>query len=878
MARGSQATRPAQPRGRQAPGEGGGARGGALAQHLRSSAPSRYLFARPSLSAGLLLALLVLAYLWPALAGGKLLSPISVLYSFAPWERLAPADVTSYANGLLQDVPTADYPWRFLIRAMLHAGTFPSWNPYALGGIPLWSNPQTGLFSLFSLPLWILPLNYAIGVGAALKLWAAGFGTFLLVRQLRLGFLPGLLAGVCFSFSAIFIVWLTHETLPAVAALLPWMLWLVERIYQAQARPGRLGSLLGLAVATAIGLGGGHPGMQVHVMAAAGMYALLRAAFLPRTTARGERLRPLGLAFGGLALGALLMSFMLVPEALSSQGTLGTVARSHGQGTLPGTQMPLTVIRTVLFPDWWGRPSSFEAGGPVTQLAPGVLVGVNYNERTLYAGAVGLLLALVGVVAPDRWRSKGPFAVLAVLGLAIPLHLPGLYQLVTHLPVFDQVQNQRLHFVWAMAVAALAAFGLQALLERPAGDRRRFAVGFGVVGLGVVVLAVAAVSGGVTALGHTLTHFVTGRDFRTQSVLQLTSAAWYLALAVGVAAALLAARRWPQRRTWIATGIVLLAALDMLHFAVGYQPMGPASKAIPPQTGAIRFLERHRADGRIVGIGGALPNDWTLTYGLRDIRGYDPPQPSVRYFRLWKLAEAEQFDWTSFAMESLSPAAMQVASVLGARYVVAGPGVEVPTQEGSRSLLPSLRVVYDGSDARVFSNARAVPRALVPAAVRVVPDEAAARALLAESSFDPRTEAVVERGAQGAGALSAVAGAGSGGSSGTVAASDRSNARVVLHANLSRPGLVVLNDSWAPGWSVRVDGRAARPVRVNDVMRGVAVPAGAHQVEWRYRVPGLRAGVALTAIALVALCGGLVLLMRGRRRRRAVGAVGGVGR
>ena len=41
---------------------------------------------------------------------------------------------------------------------------------------------------------------------------------------------------------------------------------------------------------------------------------------------------------------------------------------------------------------------------------------------------------------------------LAALGLAIPLHFPGLYQLVTHLPLFDQVQNQRLHFVWALGM------------------------------------------------------------------------------------------------------------------------------------------------------------------------------------------------------------------------------------------------------------------------------------------------------------------------------------------------------------------------------------------------------------------------------------------
>ena len=879
MARGSQASRPVRPREQPAARKERAARAGAAVQRLRASAPGRYLVAHPSVAAALLFGLLVLVYLWPALLRGELLSPISSLYGVTPWLRLAPKDIADYSNGLLTDVPTADYPWRFLIRQMLHEGTFPSWNPYVYGGIPLYSNPQTGLFSPFSLPLWILPLNYGIGVGAALKLWASGFGSYLLVRQLRLGFLPGLLAGVCFAFSAINIVWLTHETLPAVAALLPWMLWLVERIYQG----GRLGSVVGLAAATAIGLGGGHPGMQVHLMVAVGFYALLRALFLSREEAPslGDRLRPLGTAVGGLVLGALLMSFMLIPEALSTHGTIGTTARSHGQGTLPGTQMPLTVIRTVLFPDWWGRPSMFEGGnGPITELAPNVFVGVNYNERTLYAGAVGLLLALVGAAAGGRWRSKGSFLVLAVLGLAIPLHMPGLYQLVTHLPALELVQNQRLHFVWAMGMSVLAAFGLQALLERPAGERRRLAVVAGALVLGAVMVVVAGASG--RTILRTAEHFVTGRDFRSFAVVSLTSVVWYLLFAVGVGVAFLAAWKWPERRVWIGAGLVLLAVADMLHFAGNYQPIAPASKSIPPKTAAIRFLERHRDDGRIVGMGVALANDWALTYGLRDIRGYDPPQPSARFFRLWKLAEPDQLDWTSFSLESLSPTGLQIASVLGARYVVAPEGVQLAS--GGGAPVRALSMVYDGRDARVFENARAAPRARVAERVRVVAG-ADARVTLADPSFDPRTEALVERGAEGTGAIAhalgadaaaQLAGSGSGasgsgrpgsalGASGRVTVGDPSPARVTMHAQLDRPGLVVLNDSWAPGWTVEVDGATAQPVRVNDVMRGVAVPAGTHEIEWSYRVPGLRAGLLLSLLAALGAVGGLVAV---RRRNR----------
>jgi hypothetical protein len=494
---------------------------------------------------------------------------------------------------------------------------------------------------------------------------------------------------------------------------------------------------------------------------------------------------------------------------------------------------------------------------------------------------VGLLLAPIGACARGGWRRKGPFVALAVLGLAIPLHFPGLWQLITHLPVFEQVQNQRLHFVWAMGMSVLAAFGLQALLERPAGDRRRMAIAVGALVLGVGAFVGARPS--ADAVRDTVTHFLTGRAFESDAVVALTSVVWYLLLAGGVAVALLASRRWPERRTWIAAGVVVLAAVDMLHFAGDYQPMAPASKSIPPRTDAIAFLQQHRDEGRIVGLGVALPNAWSLTYGLRDVRGYDPPQPSKRYTRLWREAEPQQLEWVTFMVETVTPAALQVVSVLGARYVVAEPGAQLvsgrggageaggPGPEGTGDAVAGLRVAYDGIDARVFSNARAAPRALVAARVRVTSGEDETRAVILEAGFDPRREVVVERGAEGTDALRALgtpdelSGAAS---SGRVSVADRSNASVAIRAELEQPGVVVLNDAWAPGWSVQVDGRDAAPVRVNDVMRGVAVGAGTHEVRWSYRVPGLRAGTALSAVALLVLCG-LAGTLVARRRTRA---------
>jgi uncharacterized membrane protein YfhO len=157
--------------------------------------------------------------------------------------------------------------------------------------------------------------------------------------------------------------------------------------------------------------------------------------------------------------------------------------------------------------------------------------------------------------------------------------------------------------------------------------------------------------------------------------------------------------------------------------------------------------------------------------------------------------------------------------------------------------------------------------------VRVVSGEGETRAALVEERFDPRREVVVERGAEGTDAMDTLGAAAAAGatSSGRVSVSDRSSADVAIRARLARPGLVVLNDAWAPGWTVRVDGRDAEPVRVNDVMRGVAVDAGTHEVQWSYRVPGLRAGVLLSLLGLLLCAGAAVALRRARGTDESLG-------
>ena len=72
--------------------------------------------------------------------------------------------------------------------------------------------------------------------------------------------------------------------------------------------------------------------------------------------------------------------------------------------------------------------------------------------------------------------------------------------------------------------------------------------------------------------------------------------------------------------------------------------------------------------------------------------------------------------------------------------------------------------------------------------------------------------------------------------------------RVAIQAE--GPGLLVLSELSYPGWRVRVDGKPAEMESVADLLRGVALDAGEHRVEFIFRPWSVPLGLALFVVGL----------------------------
>jgi hypothetical protein len=85
--------------------------------------------------------------------------------------------------------------------------------------------------------------------------------------------------------------------------------------------------------------------------------------------------------------------------------------------------------------------------------------------------------------------------------------------------------------------------------------------------------------------------------------------------------------------------------------------------------------------------------------------------------------------------------------------------------------------------------------------------------------------------------------------------------RLKLKARLAHPGFVVVSGSFYPGWGASVDGTDAPVLKADGMLMAVPVPAGAHEIVFRFLPRTFLWGLA---VSLLSLAGMLILIRLNR--------------
>jgi len=155
----------------------------------------------------------------------------------------------------------------------------------------------------------------------------------------------------------------------------------------------------------------------------------------------------------------------------------------------------------------------------------------------------------------------------------------------------------------------------------------------------------------------------------------------------------------------------------------------------------------------------------------------------------------------------------------------------------------------------LFRNPHAVPRAFVVHDVREAPEPLELMHAMSNPDFDPLAWSYAE-------GIGPVESPKPYGAPARILVDEETV--VEVEAELAAPGMLVLADSFYPGWIATVEGVPHEILPANHLFRGVLLPAGTHRVRFEYDPWTLPVGTGASACALVAIA---FLARRGRSVR-----------
>jgi hypothetical protein len=103
---------------------------------------------------------------------------------------------------------------------------------------------------------------------------------------------------------------------------------------------------------------------------------------------------------------------------------------------------------------------------------------------------------------------------------------------------------------------------------------------------------------------------------------------------------------------------------------------------------------------------------------------------------------------------------------------------------------------------------------------------------------------------------------------GQVLAIERSSNRLRIEATSSNDGILIVNDSYWPGWQAEIDGKEVPIWRADFIVRAVPWPSGRHVLVMKYEPREAQIGLLISGAGVIALIALLVVEWRCRLGRR----------
>ncbi|HEX3460731.1 MAG TPA: hypothetical protein VHT49_07485 [Acidimicrobiales bacterium] len=766
---------------------------------------------RQHLVAFVLLLIATGAFFFPVLFQGQSFTAVRNDETIVhPW---TPALPTLGVGPVQSDQADLSYPWQVDLTNAVNEGTLPFWNPNAfMGGYPLYTNGSSAqLFPLHLLGALFLSPTAAHDALCFIEVLFAGFFTYLLLRELKIGMAGAMLAAVAWMFCTFNMAWLNFEVVSPIQFLLPLGLLLVHRAWRKSTWTAALmaGLCLGITMLA------GHVLWMAITCVVVGGYAVALAAppaweaWHAKDRDRLRRTVAIPVVMVVSAIGVAAVELLPLAASLGnsqrhsfSYSDLSKFIPGEGSNAL---STPSTLAH-IFYPI--SQPLSVS----------------NINTSMIFAGTLTAIFAVVGIFTRRPGSGLGKWILFGFALIAVGSSWTWLaYHFI---PIFRVFWPYGRLFQWStFGLALLAGIGLDETVKAVA--RRQGRIDYGratIIGLGLAALTAAQLIPIGRSLNPPFATINASTDFP----------------ATGLIRAIESYQKqspWPARvvpvsstSAQLQSGLLLNPGnYDLLYnldLVSGYDSVIPARTVT-----VAKYIEGQPLQ--------SLTSDQSQAFWLL------PNEASIRYSELTRFGVSamatlpkftSQADWGGAAREDLPQSTVYAGNDgnlidlngadVGPRVVTKVAFVNSANSAFQTFVAPNFpwqqEVVLESSQLKRLSTAE--------------------KTAIVEMAVGKPVTATVSSVQPGINSLS-----------------------MTVHS--SGPGLLVIPENWDQGWSAEVNGQSETLLQGNYVQQVLQVPAGTSTVVLRFRPPHFDLGATVTILSLLVI---VSVGVGGYVRRRSV--------
>jgi hypothetical protein len=615
-----------------------------------------------------------------------LLPPIFFWRETIGWLTLGEADILFWFFPI----------WKLAVEQISH-GQLPLWNPYLYSGTALFAEWQPGLLDPLNWIHLLGPTSRTLTIAQEVTFSIALLGTFGFTRRLGLERRACLVSAVIYGLSGYVVARTIYPGLFHISAIMPLVLWSIERLYQL----GHWQDVASGALIVAWQILAAHPQPFIYSSLLAAAYVLFCATLrgdqetnklLNRPGTVAARLRFLTQATLMFAAGTALSAVQLMPAwEVAGQSVRQQVPY---QFFTWHSIHPITLLTTII-PFFHGQ------GKAIYQL-PYWGAYWHHNEAQIYLGVLAISLALAAAVGLWRERTRSvlfwSLVAIAALLLALGKYIGPLAWAIYRIPLLNQFRSPNRHWMEVtFAVAILAGYAVSRLLRGESQVPGRITL--------IVAMALTLTSAGTGLFilwrrdrAEALIRALPDMSFLPMGFLRQAGMEFYLPIitATLLFATLFIFARAKNRERWY---FLLLASL-IIDFNL-YATFAPINnqhkletlvgKSMPPELAARQGeLNPLRYHLMLNPQEGSFNPFWF--YGSEMVTGYDP-LINVRYLTFSGINEAGRS-----TLPTLLDARDRTLDLLNTKYVlIPAPMLNPPAAVGEQSEYDGITFINDPS-------------------------------------------------------------------------------------------------------------------------------------------------------------------------------------